>query len=220
MRSILIVGDSFCAKREAWPKQLAASLGLKCTGAGFGGMNWWAVKNYLKTVPNLINEAEFVVFVHSYPSRMFNLRLLAPDYDFTSASPLSEEENAKYLYYKYVFDNNFHLWATEQWFKEVASTLSHKNLCHLHVTTTMNHATHLLPGLHVSTPLMAISQNETNHSKLLVGAEDTRANHLSIANNLALARQLSSALRDYSHKTIELDVSKFEQVTDVWFKNV
>ena len=222
MKTILIVGDSFCAWRSGWPEQLATMLNLKLTGTGIGGTNWWATKTYLKNNPTIVNDAEIIVFVHSFPDRLFVDNPIAPTYDWAyGGPPTTEDGQAKYLYFKYIFNGDFHNWATEQWFKEIRDTLSHKRMCHLHVSTRMHHAISILPGLQFTTPLMGISLNETAALDLRHPlTADTRANHLSDYNNTELARQIAAALSSTTLPQLEFDVSKFQLSTTKWFSQI
>jgi hypothetical protein len=73
-----------------------------------------------------------------------------------------------------------------------------------------------LCGINVTPNLTSISLNEINSKKSIL-FNDARSNHFSDYNNTQLGLQLAEQLKNHSNKTVELDISKFEQLTDYWF---
>jgi hypothetical protein len=222
VKNLIVVGDSFCSWpgikdiEGGWPQTLADNLELNLICYGGSGQSWWAARNFLiNLAPTVIEDAEFIVFAHTYGGRIPTLNSDVGMVD-KSKSPTSEIETALHLYYKYINDQNFLDWAQEQWLQEIKREYGHKKLCHLHCFPwTIKHS-HLLSGINITTNLTALSLNEID-SKEFQLYDDVRNNHFSFYNNTQLALQIAEFYNNYRDQQIELDVSKFEQLTDRWF---
>lgn len=222
MKNLIVVGDSFCSWpgykdiEGGWPQTLADKLELNLICYGVGGLSWWASRDFLiNLAPEIIDEAEYIVFTHTYGGRIPTLNT---DLGMVnkSKSPASEIETALHLYYKYINDSNFLDWAQEQWLREITRQYGHKKLCHLHCFPWTIKYSHLLCGINVTPNLTSISLNEINSKKSIL-FNDTRSNHFSDYNNTQLGLQLAEQLKNHNNKTVELDISKFEQSTNYWF---
>ena len=126
---ILIVGDSFCFHRETeehWPYILCKLLtnnNRKPRGKGFPGASWWSTRK------NLLNELKIkvpkvLVICHTNHPRIPSDLDLA--LNVTSAfnakyfyNNLTKESAASGYYFRYLYCDEFHLWAQSHWFQEL-----------------------------------------------------------------------------------------------------
>jgi len=217
MKNIIVVGDSFCSYVKGWPKTLADELNLNLVCYGLGGQPWWDARTFLINLPaDTVDNAEFIVFAHTNADRIPSSCQILGTKDY-SKKPESEIETAIHLYYKHIHDSKFLLWAHQQWFVEISKSWGHKKLCHLHCFPWSLPYSHLLKGMNVTTNLMSLSLNEIN-ARHFSTYTDTRQNHFSNNNNQILGQNLADLLKDYRETSTQLDVARFEQKTDFWFK--
>lgn len=215
MKNIIVVGDSFCSNPEGWPRVLANELGLNLVCYGVGGQPWWSTRKFITGLsPDTIENTEYIVFAHTNKDRIptSNEEIGKVNH---SKSPEAEIEQAIHLYFKYIQDPEFIEWAQQQWFIEIARTWGHKKLCHLHCFPWTLAASHLLSGLNVKTNLTALSLNELGTQQFNLFA-DPRVNHFNKHNNHQLGLQLAEQLKNHGDRSIDLDVSKFDQAITYW----
>jgi hypothetical protein len=215
MKNIIVVGDSFASWSEGWPRTLANELNLNLICYGEGGQPWWNVRNYItKLAPEIIDNAEYIVFAHTNAGRLPTLNTKIGLINHAK-KPESEIEMAIHLYYKYIHEHDFITWAQKQWFEEIARTWGHKKLCHLHCFPWSVEISKPLPGINITTNLTALSLNERG-STIFDLFNDNRSNHFNQHNNIQLGLQIAEQLKTYSNRTSKLDVSKFEQKISLW----
>lgn len=215
MKNLIVVGDSFCSYSEGWPRTLATELNLNLVCHGAGGQPWWNARNFITHLsPNIIDNAEYIVFAHTNAERLPTLNEQIGKINHFK-SPETEIEKAISLYYKYIHEQEFITWAHQQWFKEITERWKHKKLCHLHCFPWSLRYSNLLQGINITTNLAALSLNERGSTKLDL-FNDNRSNHFNTHNNTQLGLQLADQLINYSNKSVPLDVSKFDQATDFW----
>ena len=216
MKNIIIVGDSFCASSAGWPSILAQRLNLKLINHGKGGQPWWNVRNFLNSIDEEIPiDAEVMVFVHTdagrIPTRNTQLGLINHRDD-----PKTEIEKAIQLYYKYIHEPEFLIWAQQQWFLEIRKRWGHKKLIHLHSFPWSLDYSKSLHGLNILTNLCSISLNELGIDKFEL-FNDQRLNHLNDRNNNELACQLSTLIQNYAQTQVQLDTDAFDLQLTQWF---
>ena len=217
MKNIIVVGDSFCTYYgiTSWPYTLAKELNLNLICHGVAGQPWWNARNFLKNLSqDVIDATEIIVFAHTFAERLPTLNEHIGRINHHKPPEL-EIETAIQLYYKYIHEHDFLTWAQEQWFLEITRTWGHKKLCHLHCFPWSVPASKNLTGLNVTTNLTAISLNELGSTEFNL-FDDGRSNHLSTSNNKQLGLQLADQFKNYGNKNVELDITKFEQLTTVW----
>lgn len=216
LNNLIVVGDSFCANPTGWPQQLATLLNLKLISFGQGGQPWWKVKKFLDSLPSAdVDQAEYLVFVHTNADRIptSDRRLGLIDH---SKEATTELEKAIQLYFKYIHDPSFSVWAQQQWFAEINQRWGNKKICHLHsFPWSINHSK-ILSGLNVTTNLCSISLNELGLDKFELYGDD-RLNHLNKHNNQTLANQLFELLTDYKQQKVNLNTDLFDLKTTRWF---
>lgn len=134
---ILIVGDSFAYERldpRSWIRILTKLLtGYDETprGKGFPGCSWWSVRKCLLSelsarVPRLLivchTEEMRIPSDEDFPLNFISVEDLSPhlicepqllNMDYQEVAAAGRQ------YYKYLYSDQFHLWAQSQWFKEL-----------------------------------------------------------------------------------------------------
>ena len=217
MKNLIIVGDSYTSYAEGWPRTLANELNLTLICHGEGGQPWWDVRNFITKLENdIIENAEFIVFAHTNAERLPTLNKDVGKANY-GRLPETEVEKAVQLYYKYIHEHEFIAWAHRQWFKEISERWGHKKLCHLHCFPWSVKYCELLTGINVTTNLTALSLNELGVTKFNL-FNDQRSNHFNTHNNIQLGQQIAQQLKTYSNRMVELDVSKFDQLTNYWLE--
>lgn len=213
MNNIIIVGDSFCSSAEGWPSMLAEQLKLNLISHGIGGQPWWDAREFLISLPkDAVDNAEFMIFVHTNSDRIPTVNKTIGQIDHSNLGS-SEIEQAVKLYFKYIHDHKFLIWAQQQWFQDINKSWGHKKICHLHSfpwSTAMPES-----GINVVTPLAALSLNELGKTSFDL-FNDNRANHFSTANNQTLANELAHLINNYCPGNVALDHTKFEQRVLHW----
>lgn len=223
---ILIIGDSFAAERLkdcSWPKRLTKLLINDETenrpprGKGFGGSAWWSVRG------NLIEELKITVpkvliLCHTEATRLHS------EYDFPLNSKsvgnlerhiknnryfagkatsfhIQRIQKAAVLYYKYLFNMDYHLWAQRRWFEELDGITKDYDIpyvIHLHC---FNHGdTYIFKnGLTVEETLWENSEGGKAYQRNPESMFDrSLINHFTIEENLKLANALYNTIDTYS----------------------
>ncbi len=217
MKNLIVVGDSFCSYSEGWPRTLADELNLNLICHGTGGQPWWNARNFVTQLSqDVIDNTEIIVFAHTSPNRISTLNEDIGKVDHSKRAE-TEIETAIHLYYKYIYDGDFIKWSHQQWFKEITERWGNKKLCHLHCFPWSVCYSNLLTGINISTNLTALSLNELGSTEFNL-FNDKRSNHFNQHNNIQLGLQLAEQLNNYSNRTVELDVSKFDQLTNYWLE--
>jgi hypothetical protein len=215
VKNLIVVGDSFCSYSEGWPRTLANELNLNLICYGEGGQPWWNARNFITTLSHvIIDNTEIIVFAHTSPNRIPTLNDDIGKVDHSKKAE-TEIEKSIHLYYKYIHDQSFIDWAHKQWFCEISRVWSNKKLCHLHCFPCTVKYSDLLQGINITTNLTAISLNELGSTEFNL-FNDKRSNHFNQHNNIQLGLQIAEQLKNYSNRTIELDISKFEQLITYW----
>lgn len=202
---IVILGDSFCADRSIpnhWPYRLSSLVtgedpGPKSPARGYGwrGVSWWAVKRqlpfYLKSNPKIL------IFCHTEPMRLPNdrnkpigaARAEAENPDTVENNDFSLYEAAK-LYYRHLICEDFHIWAQEQWFKELDDMIdqcpSVEQVYHLHCFLGKLNKYPFRHGVRFDDNLYHYADQG-----------DEYPNHFDSANNHRLAQQLATLIENY-----------------------
>lgn len=247
MKSIIYIGDSYCASfrfqyhmqseaigqvhthlNDVSHLNLAAdALGLKLYSFGFAGRSWFYSRNRyyraLDHIKNLFTAAEAVVFVHTDAYRCPSIDdNVAVGLGFGFADPGAEHLVEPYQQWqKYLMDPMFMVWAQEQWFREINTLFADKKLIHFtgHNDSHVNYS--ILNGMFYTTPLVHLSIGElkgTDSQVIEQLANDTRYNHFNDHNNRALADVVVESVRNYSPGKYQIDKSKFYQPNPNAFK--
>jgi hypothetical protein len=125
-----------------------------------------------------------------------------------------EQQQAVAAHYRHLYDDKFHCWAQEQWFREIHQRFSHLKTIHLHCFPDTVPLSHLLPGCVYTTPLIHISVGELSGTEIEISKQlsrDTRYNHMSQYNNQVLADVIIDAIDNYTPGTYKLPMEKFNR---------
>jgi hypothetical protein len=135
---ILILGDSFCADREAptdWPMVVSQKLTGQNhipRGVGFGGGSWWSVRQaLLKEIQRGIPKV--LILCHTEANRIPNDYNLGINYnsarsgvvdgrqckEYISEEKLQRIVEAGKLYYEELWSPEYCQWAQKSWFREL-----------------------------------------------------------------------------------------------------
>lgn len=198
MKSIYIVGDSYCFDRENsdahWPAALAKLLNLSLEGKGFPGEGWWTSRTHLI---NYINSAKFIdteyfIFCHTEHCRVLSN-------DFVTAE-------VKDFWFKHIQVDEITSWYTQKWYLEINDLLRNKKIIHLRGFHSVDLGQ--LNGLKFTTPLIELSIRsaggtrdnwhlDSKISKLM----NENKNHLSPSDNIRLAERIHQVLQLPWHET-------------------
>lgn len=215
MKNIIIVGDSFTANPVGWPGQLANMLNLNLINYGVGGEHWWGVKKFLDSIS--MEDTEVIVFAHTFGNRIPTNNKQLDKHDFFNLDADNEEQLAVKLYYKYIQNDEFMDWAQCRWFEQISRTWSGTKLVNLHCFPWTWDKRYYLGGTNVLPSLAAISLNEINAEEFSL-VNDGRINHFNDSNNTELAQQLAQVITEYRIGEVQLDVTKFQQLTTRWLE--
>lgn len=236
MGNLLIIGDSFCMDKEYWPKDLHPRLLTMCGDlrvSSAPGRGWWAIRHNLLQIknnsPDWFAQLKTLVIIHT-----FTHRLLSGNDGVEQGVPESTRswnlfknfdspEMAYSLYYKYIYDYEFHHWAQIKWLDELADILqscpdiltvhlfadaeTHDLVKHSRLSSNSN-------TLIVPTPLMDIVRLQWPADEQFVmqndGATCGFRNHLSTHNNKILAEQLYEII---NFERADFDLARFKPLT-------
>jgi hypothetical protein len=237
-KNIIYIGDSFCASYQLnkakgpnlgmvytpEPTHLnmaADALDLRLYAFGYAGRSWFYSRSRLMETlehyPDLINDAEAVVFFHTDAYRYNTVEDIVDTslgYGLTTLDNKHLEDPFR-LWKKYLLDPTFQTWAQLAWFKEINELFSDTKKIHFNVFADTLDNLNYLTGLVYRTPLMPVSLGElvgTDKELLEQLALDQRHNHFNQHNNQAIADLVVNAVKTYHQVQLEIDVSKFEQV--------
>ena len=128
---ILIVGGSICQHRDSldhWPKLLCCLLtgDLNDTrdapGIGYPGASWWSTKRYLDAALTQ-HKPKVLIVTHAESGRIphdDHLPLNGAIAMFKQLNLIDKRiYNAAEQYYRYLYSEDFHLWAQHRWFDEL-----------------------------------------------------------------------------------------------------
>jgi hypothetical protein len=216
VKNIIIAGDSFCSNSRGWPGQLATYLDLDLVCHGVGGQSWWDARQFLDSLDQSVwDNTEVVIIVHTNADRIPTHNIEIGRFDH-SAPPVAEIDHAVQLYYKYIHDPKFLIWAQRQWFSEINLRWADKKLVHLHSFPWTLPYADILAGLNITTNLCSISLNELGAENFSL-FNDLRANHFNHNNNTVLAQQLHTLILNYRQQKISLNTELFDLKTSKWF---
>ena len=216
MKNLIVLGDSFSANAQGWPSIMAEQLNLHLICYGEGGQSWWAAKHFLNSLSsNDITNSEIIIFAHTNTDRIPTSNKKIGLIDHSRLNTKNEIESAVGLYFKYIHDYEFLHWAHKKWFEEISTSWSHVKIVNLHSFPWTWNDRVALSGVNVWPSLASISLNEINAKEFSL-IHDNRFNHMNTHNNQELANQLVKIVNNYTPGDVNLDLSKFQQLTDKW----
>ena len=220
--NLLIVGDSFCEKWAGWPMHLHALLDkqfkTKCMSRGFPGGSWWKIKEYISGVnhnhSDFVQQLEYAVIIHPNIHRplqsvieWFPQAISLPRYYDNKTIP--EDQIAISLYYKYIDNPDFQIWAFQKWAEEVETLFAdHVKLVHL---VTAQHTLDHLPAMRgqvVTTPLYDLAAVQYADGAFTgIDTIPGVANHFSPENNIVFAEEMYKVI---STGATQINIDRFK----------
>lgn len=229
IKNLLIIGDSYCAKRteedpHSWVNLIRDSTGYNIYGKGIHGRGWWQQQcwydNNIATLPNPTETA--VIWCHTSAYRLpcetdasITPWVLQIDDHYDSTNDIRPRfdpdgklfKTAKEFYTSPLFVEEFYAWAMVAWWKQLSiELLPYNKVIHLFGffdnLITDNNRLELLAknSVVVTNPsLLWISRSE--ESSFVGGSRDDRANHLNIHNNAQLSKFLVDTLNNTPPRT-------------------
>jgi hypothetical protein len=219
--NLLIIGDSFCQDKHHWPDYLRSHFTYPLNVnkramtrvAAFPGGGWWPIRRQITATrqgdPDWYKQLKLLIIIHPFKDRVFCEDQRAHQSSPVqlplnwSAKDFDEATIAHSLYYKYLYDENFHIWAQVSWFNELAELLlENPQLSSIHLfadkDTQQLMARSKLSGIGnarcVPTTLMDVAHSQYSSSdniKFMSNDGDHGFyNHLTPYNNIVFADQL------------------------------
>ena len=230
--NLLIIGDSFCQDEHHWPSYLRSKISYPPNVVPrdawrvytFPGGGWWPIQQQI--CANQIGDTawfgqiKLLIIIHPFTSRVFSTDpqiRKSPAVELPlnwSANDFDEATIAHSLYYKYIYNENFHTWAQLKWFDELDQLLvAHPQMLSIHLfdhkdTLSSLHRSKLASGTNrqfVNTTLMEIARSQYKFDNMSFMANDDALgfyNHLTPYNNIVFADQL--------YKIINFELSDFD----------
>ena len=216
MKNVIVLGDSFSSSAKGWPSMVAEQLNLNLICYREGGQSWWAAKQFLNTINDAdIKNCEVVIFTHTNTDRIPTNNKTIGKINYSQLNKDNELELAIGLHFKYIHDHEFLHWAHKKWFEEIASSWTHAKIVNLHSFPWTWDDRLLLDGVNVWPSLASVSLNEVNAKEFSL-MHDHRFNHLNTYNNQELANQIVDIVNNYVPGDKQLDLTKFQQLTNKW----
>ena len=207
-KNLLVLGDSFCANRTRstdWPVIVQNSLLINLRGQGFPGASWWSVRNsFLQNINLLPNIA---IFCHTEPNRIPHNEDWGLNYSSAELGkiyisdredqPMSEEFSvACKLYYKHLWDREYHNWAMTRWLCELDElTKDIKIVLHFFIDDDIHRHHKFQNGVSFSDPLRNYAFED--------GPGIT--NHYDIATNQRFADVILEHIHNYPGAGVRID---------------
>lgn len=229
---IAFIGDSFCAyygsdtpvnsvrhqfavPGTAYPTVVGNYYQCDIAAYGFVGKSWWySWSKFWKDWESKLDQLEAVVFTHTDHTRINSA--ISDEFPLMSSEHVDSGSMAKVNkdYFKYIYDQDFSMWAQEQYFKTLNEKFKHTKTVHLHGYPFSVEKSYLLPGVVFSTPLIQISIGEIQGTKkeITKAFSDGRTNHMNTYNNQVLADIIIQALDNYVPGEYKLPLEKFQQL--------
>lgn len=210
-KSILVVGDSFCAERtnsSDWPLALATHLNMNLLGFGLKGESWWFIrKKFLELYNSIqVDDIELIVFCHTEPHRIIGTE--------QTIQHIDEHRKTVKHYLTHLQNTEFNDWVCTQWFRELNRMLAHKKVIHIQNFDSTKNYFNELKGLKLVSPTLSeISQREFGSAFNDVLKNDTRRNHFNQATNIKFGKLLANVYKNntnsWSNKDLKVNLNDF-----------
>jgi hypothetical protein len=228
---IAFIGDSFCASYgpstslsgnkyqasvvgTAYPTVVGDHYQYAVAPYGFVGTSWWySWSKFYKDWASRLDQIEAIVFTHTECARINSA--VSDELPLMNSASVVANSMARVNkdYFKYIHDQDFNLWAQEQYFKMLKEKFNNIRTIHLHCYDFSVQQSYLLPGMVFTTSLTQISVGETKGPKkeIIKAFGDGRPNHMNCYNNQVLADTIIQALDNYVPGEYKLPLEKFQQ---------
>jgi hypothetical protein len=234
MKHLIVIGDSFCAKRgdsypNSWVTKLGEYTGREVHGIGIPGESWW--KQHVWFANNLKNlpppEDTVIVWSHTSAHRIpceidarVNPWVVRIDKHTDASNDIEAKHDpdgklfhlARDFYQSPLYVEKFYAWAMVAWWKELAITLApYKKVIHMfgfhdYCVSDQDRLVLLAPNSIVVTEPSLGGISKCDSTSFAGGVGDTRMNHLSEHNNNQLALFLKDVVDNTpTNSTIKID---------------
>lgn len=208
--------------RRSWVTEVAKYCNDQIDVHGYGGQSWWySWYQFNKVWKDKLDQIDCMVFCHTDPGRINNgwnhdLIKHRPEYDKSKDN--DESVLARELFFKYIHDDEFNIFAQQSYFAMLAKMFSHIKTIHFFTSKPVV-GIDQLPGMVFKTPLIQLSIAGATGTRQQILEKindiidpDSHANHLNMANNVALGKLVIDSIENYQPGMYEIDFSKFEVV--------
>ena len=215
----------------SWLDVSAAKLELDLYSFGYAGASWYYSREqlfrHMASNPGWIGNVAVMIFCHTdcwrYNTREADIgvEMSAPDYQPADKDQYYESKVRTAQSYRAwlldLMDEQYQLWAQEQWFHEIARTFQHVPQMHFFsFHHNVDIAKKILPGIVFTTPLVHVSLGEATGTDAEITqkfmATDQRCNHFSMQNNRALGNLAADSMQNYQPGARPIDTHNFELI--------
>jgi hypothetical protein len=190
----------------------------------FPGGGWWPIQQQISATQNgdpaWFDQIKLLIIIHPFTNRVFSTdskicRSVPVELPLKwSANDFDEATIAHSLYYKYIYNENFHAWAQLKWFDELDQLLTARpQIISIHLfdheeTLSLLRRSKLASGANrqfMNTTLMDIACSQYKSHNITFMANDGEHgfyNHFTPYNNIVFADQL--------YKIINFEQSDFD----------
>jgi hypothetical protein len=166
--------------------------------------------------PEWYSQIKIIIMIHSFKDRVLTKNEVVYRSDMTGQS---EPVLAKSLYYKYIYEEDFHDWAQIKWFDELAEIFQKTpdvTVVHLFVDSSTHDLIkysklHSVPNrLFIPTPLMDIVRlqypTDFDMRKMARDGDHGFFNHFTPYNNIVFAKQVHEMMQ---FQRTDFDLTQF-----------
>lgn len=190
MKSIFVIGDSFCFHRtqhDDWPVVLANRINAKLIGDGYRGQHWWFIREqFLKMLRGIkFEDIELFVFCHTDPHRIVGTEKTI---EYTESDmPLVK------TYLTNLENKSYNNWCCEKWFEECNKIFDNQKVIHIQNFPTTKSYFGILNGVKLEfSNLCEIAQQDG-------GNFNQDRNHFTTIRNIQVGNRLFDIWNTYKN---------------------
>lgn len=222
---ILIIGDSFCSHRDSkdsWPQLVLTHLtgvafdpNVQPRGKGFRGGAWWSCRKLLLKELQ-IKVPKVLIMCHTEPFRIpndsdYSLNFVSVEnktlhVDKTNTAMPEKLAKAAEMYYEQLISFEFHLWANQQWFKELDELCQHydiEKVLHLYCFEGEYSDYTFKRGTTISVPLFSYAEKA---KKYFWNFKSKEINHFSGQGNMLFAQRAAELISNFPGDNVRLEI--------------
>lgn len=229
MKKIYFIGDSFCScYSQSWydalgrplhqagfpedrfpahPTLVAQHYNAELVPHGYAGKGWWYYRSKFISAfaNNSPDDTVALIFFHTEPSRINNA---------TNPNLLDNDYQSYIEYFTLLHDQDFYDWACINWFKEIQQQYHQFKTIHFHCFSDTLRWSHYLPGMVYTTPLIKLGIGQYTGTPKQIEQTFYKSNipnHLTSANNHAMAKLIIDSVDNYCTGQQPIDLTRFDQ---------
>lgn len=232
---IAVIGDSFCADYdtlmiptlrphqtyttdESWVTNVAIHYKKSVDVHGYGGKSWWYSWSAFESHwQGQFDKISAIIFCHSSHDRINTFKsLLEPEIGGKYQVTKKERIRAIETFYKYLYDEQFQIFAQQQYAKMLHEKFGKIKTLHFFSVVPDRQVVANLPGSVFFTPLTQLAVAGINDKReniaFIMNRQDSNRlnNHLTALNNKLLGMFVIDELENYRPGVRPLDMTKFE----------